>query len=80
MSKTIVKQVTEGSFGYCANGPIGVFSPISKTRLKQGIEGKWEDFFNVSNTIVKHVIEGSLVYCAKRLIVVFSLMSKTSLK
>ena len=37
VSKTIVKQIIEGSLVYCANGPMGVSSPISKTRLKQGI-------------------------------------------
>ena len=39
VSKTIVKQGSEGSLGYCANGQIGVSSPMYKTRLKQGIEG-----------------------------------------
>ena len=37
-SKTIVKQGIEGSLGYCANGPMGVSSPMSKTRSKQGSE------------------------------------------
>ena len=53
MSKIIVKQGIEGSLGYCANGPIGVISPMSKTRSKQDIEEKWEDLSNVSETIVK---------------------------
>ena len=35
-----------------------------KTRLKQGIEDKWENLSNVSNTIVKQGIEGNLGYCA----------------
>ena len=64
MSNTILKQGIEGCLGYCANGKIGVSSPMSKTRLKQGIEGKWEDNYNVSNTILKQGIEGCLGYCA----------------
>ena len=36
---------------------------MSNTRLKQGIEEKWEDFSNVSKTIVKQGIEGNLGYC-----------------
>ena len=39
--KTILKQFIDGSLGYCANGPIGVRSPMSKTRSKQAIEEKW---------------------------------------
>ena len=31
VSKTIVKKSIEGSLGYCANGPVGVSSPMSKT-------------------------------------------------
>ena len=64
MSNTIVKQGIEVSLGYCANGPMGVSSPMSKTRPKQGIEEKWGYHSNVSNTIVRKVIEGSLGYCA----------------
>ena len=64
MSKNIVKQGIEGSLGYCAKGPIGVSSPMSKTRLEQGIEEIWGDFYNVSKPIVKQGIEGSLGYCA----------------
>ena len=30
MYKKIEKQGTEGSFKYCANGPIGVSSPMSR--------------------------------------------------
>ena len=57
MSNTIVKQVNEGSLVYWANGTIGVSSPMSKTRLKQGILIKWENHSNVSKTIVKQGIE-----------------------
>ena len=39
VSKTILNQFLDGSLGYCANGQIGVGSPMYKTRLKQGIEG-----------------------------------------
>ena len=80
MSKTVVKQFIEGSLGYCANGQIGVSSPMSKTRPKQGIEQKWRDRSNVSKTIVKQGIEGSLVYCANGPIGVISSMSKTRSK
>ena len=62
--KTIAKQGTEGSLEYCANGPIGVRSPMSKTRPKQGIEDKWGDCSNVSNNIVNQGTEVSLGYCA----------------
>ena len=31
VSKKIVKQGIEGSLVYCANGPMGVISPVSKT-------------------------------------------------
>ena len=65
MSKIIVKQGIEGSLGYCANGPIGVISPMSKTRSKQDIEEKWGDRSNVSKTIVEQGLEGCLGYCAK---------------
>ena len=63
MSKAIVKQVVEESFRYCANGPIGVILPMSKTRSKQDIEEKWGESSNVSKTIAKQGIEGSLGYC-----------------
>ena len=53
VSKTLEKQGIDGSLEYCANGPIGVSSPMSKTRLKQGGDGKWGDRSNVSKTIVK---------------------------
>ena len=43
-SKTIVKQGIEGSLGYCAKGPIGVSSPMSKTRSKLGGEKKLAGF------------------------------------
>ena len=42
----------------------GVCSPMSKTRPKQGIEGKGGDRSNVSNTILKQGLEGGLGYCA----------------
>ena len=64
MSKTIVKQGIEGGLGYCANGPMGVRSPMSNTRPKKGIEEKWGDQYNVYKTIVKQGIARSLVYCA----------------
>ena len=64
MYKAIEKQGIEGSLEYCANGPIGVISPMSKTRSKQGIEEKWGDRSNVFKTIMKQGIEGSLGYCA----------------
>ena len=64
VSKTILKQIISGSLVYCANGPMGVSSPMSKNRLKQGIEGKWGYLSNVSKTILKQGIEGSLGYCA----------------
>ena len=63
MSKTIVKQVIGGSLGYCANGPMVVSSPMSKTMSKQDIEDKWGDLTNVSKTIDRQGIEGSLGYC-----------------
>ena len=64
MSKTIAKQGIEGSLGYCANGPIGVIPPMSKTKSKKGIKEKRGDRSNVSKTILKQGIEGSLEYCA----------------
>ena len=63
--------------GYCANGPMGVSSPMSKTRLKQGSEDKWRDFSNMSKTIEKQGIEGSLGYCANGPMEVNSHMSNT---
>ena len=62
VSNTILKQCIEGCLVYCANGEMGVSSPMSKTRSKQGIEQKWGDLSNVSKTIVKEGIEGSLGY------------------
>ena len=53
VSKTVVKQIIEGSLGYCANGPMGFSSPMSKTRLNQVSEKKWWDFSIVSKTIDK---------------------------
>ena len=38
VSKTIIKQGIEVSLVYFANETIGVSSPMSKTRSKQGIE------------------------------------------
>ena len=63
VSNTIDKQGIEGSLEYCANGPMGVSSPMSKTSSKQGIEEKWRDCSNVSKTIVKQGISGSLGCC-----------------
>ena len=40
VSKTIDKQVIEGRLVYCANGPIGVISSMSKTSSNLGSEGK----------------------------------------
>ena len=40
VSKTIDKQVIEGRLVYCANGPIGVISSMSKTSSNIGSEGK----------------------------------------
>ena len=53
VSKTILKQIIEGSLGYCANGPMGVSLPMSKTRSKQG-----RDCSNLSKKIEKQDIEG----------------------
>ena len=64
MSKTVVNQSIEGSLGYCSNGPMGVSSPMSKTRLKQVSEDKYRYLSNVSKTIEKQGIEGRLGYCA----------------
>ena len=38
--KIIVKKSIEGSLGYYANGPMGVSSPMSKTRPKKGSKKK----------------------------------------
>ena len=38
--KKIYKQFIEGSLGYCANGPMGASSNVSKTRSNLGIEVK----------------------------------------
>ena len=75
LSDTIVKQSIEGSLGYCANGPMGVSLPMSKTRSKQG-----RDFSNVSKTIEKQGIEGRSGYCDNGPMGVISPMSKTSSK
>ena len=40
VSKTIEKQGIKGSLEDCANGTIGISSPMSKTSSKQGIEGE----------------------------------------
>ena len=50
---------------------------MCKTRLKQGIEEKWQDCSNVSKIIVKQGIDGSLGYCANGPIGVSSPMYKT---
>ena len=39
MSKTIEKQGSEGRLVYCANGPMRVSSPMSKTSSELGSEG-----------------------------------------
>ena len=65
VSKTIDKQGIEERSGYCDNGPMGVSSPIYKTRSNLGSEGKCQDCSNVSKTIEKQGIKGSLEYCAK---------------
>ena len=59
---------------------MGVSSPMSKTRPKQGIGKKWGDIYNVSKTIVKQGIKGSLGYCANRPIGVSPPMYKTGSK
>ena len=80
MSKTTENQGNEGRSGYFANGPMGVSSPMSKTRSKLDREGKWGDFSNASKTIEKQGIKVSLEYCAKRTIKLSSPMSKTRSK
>ena len=52
------------------------FSPMSKTRSKQGSE-EWGNHSNVSKTIVNQSIEGSLGYCANGSMGVSLSMSKT---
>ena len=64
VSKTIEKQGIEGILEYCANGTIGVGSPMSKTKSNQGIEDKLGDQPNLSKTITKQGTEGRLQYCA----------------
>ena len=80
MSNNIVNQSIDGSLGYCTNGPMGVSSPMSKTRSKLVSEGKFRDCSNVSNTIEKQGSKGSLEDCAKETIKVSSPMSKTRSK
>ena len=80
MSKKIEKQGTEGSLEYCANGPIGVISPMSMTRPKQGIEDKWGDCSNITNNIVNQGTEVSLGYCGNGTMGVRSPISKTRSK
>ena len=75
VSKTIVKQSIEGSLGYCSNDTMGVRSPMSKTRLKQGLYCP-----NVSKTIDKQIVEGRSGYCANGPMGVRSPMYKTSSK
>ena len=58
----------------------GNSSPMSKTRSKQGSEGKWGDHSNVSKTILKQGIEGSLRYCINERMEVRSPMSMTRSK
>ena len=55
MSKTIEKQGITVSLEYCAKGPIGIRSPMSKTRPKQDIEEKWGDFSNVKIKTLKEL-------------------------
>ena len=64
MSNTIAKKSIAVSLGYCANGTIGVSSPMSKTRSKQDIEGKWGDFSNVFKTIENQDTERTLEHGA----------------
>ena len=59
---------------------MGVSSPMSKTRLNQGSEKKWQDCSNVSKKIEKKGIKGSLKYYANGPIGVRSAMSKTKPK
>ena len=75
MSKSIVKKIIEVNLEYCANGPMGVSSPMSKTRAKQG-----RDCSNVSKIIEKLSIEGRLGYCANGPMGVNSPMPKTRSK
>ena len=64
MSETIEKQSIGGILEYCAKGPIGVISPMSNTRPKQDIEGKWGYCSNVFKKIEKQDTERSLGHCA----------------
>ena len=75
MSNTIVKQSIEVSLVYCANRPMGVSSPMSKTRSKQG-----RYCSNGSKTIEKQGIEGRLGCCANGTMGVNSPISKTKSK
>ena len=62
-AKTTTRLLSGGK-KYGTSEDKGVRRPISKTRLKQGIEAEGRDRFNVSNTILKQGIAGCLVYCA----------------
>ena len=59
---------------------MGVSSPMSKTRPKQGSDKKWQACSNVSKTIEKQGIEGRLGYCTNGPLGVSSPMSKTRSK
>ena len=80
VSKTIAKQIIEGSLVYCANGPMGVSSHMFKTRLKQGSEEICRDCPNEPKKIDKQGIEVRLGYCTKGPMGVRSPMSKTRSK
>ena len=80
VSKTIYKQGIDGMLVYCANGPVGVISPMSKTRSNLVSEVKQRDCINMSKTIDKQGIKGSLEYCAKEPIIVIPHMYKTMQK
>ena len=67
MSKKSENEITDNE---------GVSSPMSNTRLNQGVKEKWRYRSNVSKTITKQVIGGSLGYCANVPIGVSSPMSK----
>ena len=66
--------------GYCDNVPMGVRSPMSKTRSNMSSEGKFRDFSKVSNTIDKEGIKRSVEYYANVPIKVSSPKSNTRLK
>ena len=53
---------------------------MSKTRLMQGSDKKWQACSNVSKTIENQGIKGILEYCFKGPIKVSSPMSKTRTK